>query len=165
MLERKRGDVLREPVEALVNTVNCVGVMGRGVALAFKRAFPENFRAYAAVCRRGEVRPGAMFVFETGQVAGPKYIVNFPTKRHWKAKSHMEDIVSGLAALAGEIRSRGIRSIALPRLGCGLGGLGWTEVRPRIEDALAPLDAVRVVIVEPAGQSSGQREAANPGQR
>ena len=81
---------MQEPVEALVNSVNCVGVMGRGVALAFKKAFPENFKAYAAACQRKEVRPSAMFVFETGRIFGPKYIINFPTKQHWKAKSRME---------------------------------------------------------------------------
>ena len=82
-IEYRRGDILRADVEALVNTVNCVGIMGRGIALQFKNAFPANFKAYEAACKREEVQPGRMFVFETGQLM-PKYIINFPTKRHWK---------------------------------------------------------------------------------
>ena len=123
MIEFRTGDILSEEADALVNTVNCVGVMGRGIALQFKRAFPENFRAYAARCKRNEMQPGRVFVFETGQVLPPRYIINFPTKRHWRGKSRMEDIEAGLRSLADEIRSRGIRSIAVPPLGSGLGGL------------------------------------------
>ena len=151
MIEYKTGDILAEDVEALVNTVNCVGVMGRGVALQFKSAFPENFEAYADACKRDEVQPGRMFVFETRQLAFPSYIINFPTKRHWRGKSRLEDIEAGLEALVREIRDRNIRSIALPPLGSGLGGLKWTEIRPRIEAALRELDEVEVVVFEPGG--------------
>ena len=151
MIEFKTGDILSEEADALVNTVNCVGIMGRGIALQFKRAFPENFRAYAARCKRNEMQPGRMFVFETGQVLPPRYIVNFPTKRHWRGKSRMEDIEAGLRSLADEIRSRGIRSIAVPPLGSGLGGLHWPEVRIRLEAALGELDDVRIVVFEPEG--------------
>src|SRR5438094_1382872 len=136
MIKYKKGDILQEDAEALVNTVNCVGVMGRGIALQFKNAFPENFKAYAAACKQGEVEPGRMFVFETGQLTPQRYIINFPTKRHWRGKSRLEDIEAGLAALAKLIRSKPIRSIALPPLGSGLGGLEWATVRPRIEAAL-----------------------------
>ena len=125
MIEYKTGNLLHEDAEALVNSVNCVGVMGRGIALQFKRAWPDNFRAYAAACRRGEVRPGRMFVFPTNQLDNPKYIINFPTKRHWRSKSRLEDIRAGLEALAQEIRQRKIRSVAVPPLGSGLGGLPW----------------------------------------
>lgn len=125
MIEYTQGDILKCEAEALVNTVNCVGVMGRGIALQFKRMFPENFKAYAAACKRREVRPGRMFVFETGQLTPPRYIINFPTKRHWRGKSRMDDIESGLVALVAVIRARGIRSIAIPPLGSGLGGLDW----------------------------------------
>jgi O-acetyl-ADP-ribose deacetylase (regulator of RNase III) len=149
MIEYKTGDILAEDVEALVNTVNCVGFMGRGIALQFKKAWPENFRAYAAACRRHEVEPGRMFVFETGRLTHPRYIVNFPTKRHWRGRSRMEDIEAGLVALSSEIRSRRIQSIAIPPLGAGLGGLEWAEIRPRIEDALSDLSDVRVVVFEP----------------
>lgn len=149
MIEYKTGNILAEEVDAVVNTVNCVGVMGRGIALQFKKHFPENFRAYAAACRRGEVAPGRMFVLETGSLTPPRFIINFPTKRHWRGKSRLEDIRSGLAALTDEIQKRGIRSVAIPPLGCGLGGLRWDEVRPLIAASLEPLGEVRVVIFEP----------------
>jgi O-acetyl-ADP-ribose deacetylase (regulator of RNase III) len=122
MIEFKTGDILQTDAEALVNTVNCVGIMGRGIALQFKQAFPDNFKAYEAACARKEAQPGRMLVFETGFLANPKYIVNFPTKRHWRGKSRIEDIEAGLKALVDEIRKRGIRSIAVPPLGSGLGG-------------------------------------------
>lgn len=151
MIEFKTGDILQADVEALVNTVNCVGIMGRGIALQFKNDFPENFKAYEAACRRDEVQPGKMFVFETGALTNPKFIINFPTKRHWRGKSRMEDIESGLKALVEEIRVRGIRSIAIPPLGSGLGGLNWNDVRPRIVEALRGLSDLRVIVFEPNG--------------
>ena len=157
MITFKTGDVLTEAAEALVNTVNCVGVMGRGVALQFKRAFPENFKAYAARCKHHEMRPGRVFVFETGAIVPPRYIVNFPTKRHWRGKSRLEDIESGLESLASEIRSRGIRSIAIPPLGSGLGGLHWPSVRTRMEAALGMLDDVEIVIFQPGGAPADGR--------
>jgi O-acetyl-ADP-ribose deacetylase (regulator of RNase III) len=151
MIELIRGDILRAEAEALVNTVNCVGYMGRGIALQFKRAFPENFAVYAAACKRGEVQPGRMLVVETGQLTNPRYIVNFPTKRHWKGKSRLGDIDAGLDALIAEVTGRRIASIAVPPLGCGLGGLDWADVRPRIERAFAALPDVRVLVYEPSG--------------
>jgi len=151
MIEYKSGSILTEDVEALVNTVNCVGVMGRGIALQFKNAFPANYKAYASACKRGEVVPGRMFVFETEEMINPRYIINFPTKRHWKGKSRMEDIETGLTALKQELRERGIRSIAIPPLGCGLGGLDWNEVKPRIEATLSELPEVAAVVYEPQG--------------
>lgn len=157
MIEYKKGDILREDVDALVNTVNCVGIMGRGIALQFKNAFPENFKSYVAACKRDEVQPGQMLVFETGRLTNPKYIINFPTKRHWRGKSRIEDIDAGLVALVNEIRSRNIHSIAIPPLGSGLGGLEWTNVRPRIENSLRALDNVKVVIFEPAASSDDTR--------
>ncbi|GIX10385.1 macro domain-containing protein [Elioraea sp.] len=160
MITSKTGDLLAEPAEALVNTVNCVGVMGRGVALQFRNAFPENYSAYRAACDRGEVQPGRMFVFELGQLTRPRWIINFPTKRHWRGRSKIEDIEAGLKALVAEIRSRGIRSIALPPLGSGLGGLDWREVKPRIEAALGALDDVNIVLFEPAGSPADGRGIA-----
>jgi O-acetyl-ADP-ribose deacetylase (regulator of RNase III) len=157
MIEYKSGDILTEDTEAVVNTVNCVGVMGRGIALQFKRAFPENYKAYAVACKRDELRPGRMFVFETGQLANPRYIINFPTKRHWRGKSRLEDIDAGLTALVDEVRSRKIRSIAIPPLGSGLGGLEWSEVRARIESRLRELSDVRVVVFEPGGAPADMR--------
>lgn len=149
MITFRTGNILESNAEALVNTVNCVGIMGRGVALAFKQAFPANFKAYAAACGRHEVKPGRMFVFETRLVSGPKYIINFPTKRHWRGKSRIEDIEAGLVALVAEIKAREIRSVALPPLGSGLGGLDWRDVRPRIERALQPLAHVDIAVYEP----------------
>ncbi len=150
MIEYQTGDLFAAEVEALVNTVNCVGVMGRGVALQFKKAFPENFKAYANACERGEIEPGRMFITE--RLDNPKYIINFPTKRHWRGKSRLGDIESGLDALADEIRERGIRSVAVPPLGSGLGGLHWPDVRSRIESALSDVPAsVRVIVFEPNG--------------
>lgn len=151
MIEYKSGDILSEDAEALVNTVNCVGVMGRGIALQFKKAFPENFKAYASACKREEVQPGRMFIFETGQLTNPRYIINFPTKRHWRGKSRMEDIEAGLKALVDTVHRYNIRSIAIPPLGSGLGGLDWSEVKSHIETALQPLTDVRVIVYEPAG--------------
>jgi O-acetyl-ADP-ribose deacetylase (regulator of RNase III) len=158
MIEYRTGNLLGEDVEALVNTVNCVGVMGRGVALQFKKAFPANFAAYAQACRRGEVQPGRMFVYEMDGLTNPRFIINFPTKRHWRGKSRMEDIEYGLLALIEEIRRRGIRSIAIPPLGSGLGGLHWPEVRSRIERAVAAVPDVRTVVYEP-GATDEERKA------
>jgi O-acetyl-ADP-ribose deacetylase (regulator of RNase III) len=149
VIEFTTGDILRADVEALVNTVNCVGIMGRGIALQFKNDFPENFKAYKAACEREEVQPGKMFVFETLTLTNPKLIINFPTKRHWRGKSRMEDIESGLNSLVEEIRNRGIRSIAIPPLGSGLGGLDWADVRPRIEAALRGINDLDAVIFGP----------------
>ena len=151
MIQYKSGNILTEDAEALLNTVNCVGVMGRGIALQFKNAFPENFKAYAAACKRKEVQPGQMFIFETNTLTNPKFIVNFPTKRHWRGKSRIDDVRSGMDALVAELQNRKIRSIAIPPLGSGLGGLNWAEVRSLIKEALIGLDDVQVVIYEPKG--------------
>ena len=159
MIEYKTGDILREDAEAIINTVNCVGVMGRGIALQFKNAFPQNFKAYAVACKNEEVQPGRMFVFETGQLTNPRYIINFPTKRHWRGKSRIEDIEAGLKALVGVIRQHNIHSIAIPPLGSGLGGLDWSEVRPRIESAMQSLTDVRVIIYEPKGAPATEKMA------
>src|SRR5439155_9797600 len=134
MLELTRGNILEADAEALVNTVNCIGVMGKGIALQFRNAFPDNFQAYERACRLHEVRPGRMFVFETGRLY-PKYIINFPTKRHWKGKARLSDIESGLVDLIKEVKRLRINSIAVPPLGCGNGGLEWTEVAPLIKSA------------------------------
>ena len=167
MIRFVTGDILAADADALVNTVNCVGIMGRGVALQFKKAFPENFKAYKAACLREEVQPGRMFVFETGYVGNPKYIINFPSKRHWKGKSRMEDIESGLRAFVDVIREREIRSVAMPPLGSGLGGLHWPGVRRRIENAVRSLPDVAFTVFEPrdaapADGTEGRRSATPP---
>src|SRR5581483_2077543 len=146
-----RGDILEADAEALVNTVNSVGVMGRGIALQFKRAYPGNFKEYASACKRGEIQPGRMFVFDTGELTNPRYIINFPTKVDWRGKSRIEHIESGLNALIEEIKTREIKSIAIPPLGSGLGGLNWNSVRPLIERAMAEVPEVDVAVYEPVG--------------
>ena len=149
MIESCHGDLLAAEAEALVNAVNCVGVMGKGIAVAFKRAYPAVFVAYAAACKRGEVVPGRVLVVATDGREGPRYVINFPTKRHWRDASRLDDIEAGLPVLVGEVERLGLRSIAIPPLGCGLGGLGWRDVRPRIEQAFARLPEVQVLLYEP----------------
>ena len=151
MIKPTRGNLIEADAEALVNTVNCEGFMGKGIALQFKRGFPDNFKAYEKACRSHEVRPGRMFVYPTGSMINPKYIINFPTKRHWRENSRMQDIEAGLKALVKEIRELKVASVAVPPLGCGYGGLDWREVRPRIEKALAKLPDVTVMLYEPVG--------------
>ena len=157
MIEYKTGDILKENTEAIVNTVNCVGVMGRGIALQFKNAFPDNFIAYAIACKKQEVQPGKMFVFETGKCLNPKIIINFPTKRHWRGKSRIEDIERGLDALVYTINKYNIRSIAIPPLGSGLGGLDWLKIKPMIDSALKQFDDVRVIVFEPKGAPAAEK--------
>ena len=149
MITFEKGDLLEADVEALVNTVNTVGVMGKGIALMFKERFPDNFDAYAAACREDKVRIGEMFVTENREFDGPRWIVNFPTKTHWRTKTKPEWIETGLIALVGVIRENEIRSIALPPLGCGNGGLDWGDVRPLVESALGGLQDLKVVVFEP----------------
>ena len=149
MITFKQGNLLDAPMEALVNTVNTVGVMGKGIALMFKEAFPENFHTYEDASKRGEVRVGQMFVTESSRLEGPRWIINFPSKKHWRNPSKLEWITAGLEDLRRVVNEKGIHSIALPPLGCGNGGLDWADVRPEIERALAPLEDVEVVVFEP----------------
>ncbi|RKG96005.1 type II toxin-antitoxin system antitoxin DNA ADP-ribosyl glycohydrolase DarG [Corallococcus carmarthensis] len=154
MIEAGTGDLLKADVEALVNAVNTEGVMGKGIALQFKQAFPGNFKAYKQACDRKEVRPGSMFVFDQKGLAGaPRYIINFPTKRHWRSPSRIEDVESGLVDLVRVIQELRISSIAVPALGCGNGGLSWSEVEPLITAALGNLEGVRLMLFAPAGES------------
>lgn len=145
----KKGDILKSDAEALVNTVNCVGVMGRGIALQFKKKFPDNFAAYKRACDAHELTLGNVLVFDTGKMFNPRYIINFPTKNHWRAKSRIEDVVAGLEALVTVVKDRKIKSIAIPPLGCGLGGLDWEDVRPLILQAFEELPDVQVSVFEP----------------
>jgi O-acetyl-ADP-ribose deacetylase (regulator of RNase III) len=151
MIELAEGNLLQADVEALVNTVNTVGVMGKGIALQFKKAFPEMFPAYKAACAAGDIVPGRVHVYERDDLLNPKYVINFPTKTHWKGKSQLDYVERGLQDLVRVIRQRGIRSIALPPLGCGLGGLNWPEVLERIQTALGDLEGVLVLVYPPNG--------------
>ncbi|NDV24320.1 macro domain-containing protein [Desulfovibrio sp. JC022] len=158
MIEITSGDIFQSKAQALVNTVNCVGVMGRGLALQFKKAFPENFTEYKAVCDKKELHIGMMFTHDTRNLTGEqRYIINFPTKRHWRAKSRIEDIQAGLAALVEEIKTKNINSIAIPPLGCGLGGLPWEMVRAEIENAFTALPETTVYLYEPKGSPAADQ--------
>lgn len=151
MIKFVKGNLLEADVEALVNTVNTVGVMGKGIALQFKQAFPENYQAYEKAHRNDEIQPGKVLIFSTGKFVNPKYILNFPTKRHWRGKTRLDDIETGLLDLVRLIKEYQIKSIAIPPLGCGFGGLDWKDVRPRITAAVQGLDEVGVLIFEPKG--------------
>jgi len=149
MIFRADGDLLATDAEALVNTVNTVGVMGKGIALQFKLAFPDNYTAYETACKRSEVQIGEMFLFHRQN--NPRVIINFPTKRHWKGKSKIEDIKAGLKALIEVVKKERITSIAVPPLGCGNGGLDWAEVHPLIAQAFSELPDVTVQLFYPEG--------------
>jgi O-acetyl-ADP-ribose deacetylase (regulator of RNase III) len=151
MIKIAAGNLLKADADAIVNTVNTVGVMGKGIALQFKQAFPDNYKAYRNACERNEVQPGRMFVFSTNKMIGPKYIINFPTKRHWKGRSRMEDIEAGLKALVEVVIKLDIHSIAIPPLGCGSGGLNWDEIKPRIDSTFRVLPDVLVLLYKPQG--------------
>lgn len=149
MITYTQGNLLDAPVEALVNTVNTVGVMGKGIALMFKERFDRNFALYAAACKAKEVQVGHMFVTETEQLTGPRWIINFPTKQDWRSPSRLEWIEQGLVDFRRVLVERQIRSVAIPPLGAGNGGLDWPSVKERIDDALGDLSDTEVVVFEP----------------
>lgn len=152
MISYTQGNLLEARVDALVNTVNTVGVMGAGIALMFKERFGRNFDLYAAACKAQQVKVGEMFLTETGELDGPRWIINFPTKEHWKGRSRLEWVESGLEDLKRVLRERKIRSVAIPPLGAGNGGLDWPTVRARIHDALVNLEDLDVIVYEPTHQ-------------
>jgi len=152
MVKYTQGNLLESDAEAVVNTVNTVGIMGKGIALMFKKQFPLNFKDYARACNDGEVRIGKMFVTENKELSGPRWIINFPTKIHWRDKTRIEWIEEGLKDIIRVIREKKIRSIAIPPLGCGNGGLDWNNVCPLIESALEELDDVSAVVYEPTSK-------------
>jgi len=154
MIREARGNLLDADVDALVNTVNTVGVMGKGIALQFKRAYPLMFEAYAAAAKAGEVQLGRMFVYPTAALSGPRYVVNFPTKAHWRSRSRLADVRAGLADLVAVVRALDIASVAVPPLGCGNGGLEWAQVEPLITEAFGDVPDVDVIVYPPAGAPS-----------
>jgi O-acetyl-ADP-ribose deacetylase (regulator of RNase III) len=149
MIRYTTGNLLDAQAEALVNTVNEMGVMGKGIALMFREAFPANTAAYEAACKQGEVRVGRMFITENRALSGPLWIINFPTKKHWRHPSKLQWVRNGLVDLKRVITENKITSIALPALGCGNGGLGWEQVRPLIEAALSSLPDVNATVFGP----------------
>ena len=152
MIKFTQGNLLDADVDAVVNTVNTVGVMGKGIALMFKERFPENYKDYAAACKRGAVQVGRMFVTRSSELGGPRWIINFPTKQHWRGSSKLEWIIEGLKDLKKVLAQHGIRSVAIPPLGSGNGGLEWSDVRPLIESALADVSGVDVLVYEPTAK-------------
>jgi O-acetyl-ADP-ribose deacetylase (regulator of RNase III) len=152
MMRFVQGNLLTAETDAVVNTVNTVGVMGKGIALMFKERFPKNYEAYAAACERGEVQIGKMFVTSNDELGGPRWIINFPTKKHWRQPTKLDWVLEGLDSLKVVIVEKRIRSIAIPPLGCGNGGLEWKVVRPAIETALSNLVDVDIIVYEPTEQ-------------
>ncbi len=167
-IEIRQGDIFKEDVEAIVNTVNCEGVMGKGLALQFKKRFPENFKRYAQTCKNEEVQIGKMFVSKVDaqlslfdrphssdedtdpeRSPGLRWIINFPTKKGWRQSSRLEDVEEGLQDLVRVIREKHIESIAIPALGCDLGGLDWEHVEPKIKNAIEPINELRAVLLQP----------------
>lgn len=149
MIELKKGDMMQSEAEALVNTVNTVGVMGKGIALQFKETFPNNNKAYIDACKRNELEPGKLLaVWDENLHIGKKLIINFPTKVHWRNPSKYEYIEKGLLALRELLQKEKVKSVAIPPLGCGNGGLDWALVKPMIEKTLNGLDT-KVLIFEP----------------
>jgi len=153
MIQEAHGNLLDAEADALVNTVNTVGVMGKGIALQFKRAFPANYKAYKRACDQGLVELGRMFIWDAGAIGGdgPRYIINFPTKKHWRSKSKLQDIRAGLDDLVRHLKDLSVTSVAVPPLGCGHGGLQWDQVRPLIENAFEELPEVTVLVYPPEG--------------
>jgi len=151
MIHYTQGNLLDSKAQALVNTVNTVGIMGKGIALMFKDRFADNFRLYAQACKAGDVRTGRMFVTEPQELDGPRWIINFPTKQHWRGDSRLEWIVEGLQDLRRFLVDHQVRSIAIPPLGAGNGGLDWAAVRPHINHALGDLD-VEITVYEPTAR-------------
>ncbi len=158
-IELTQGDLLSADVEALVNPVNTKGVMGKGLALQFKQAFPEVFREYERACRAGVVVVGRMHVVTRGDP--PRCVIHFPTKDHWREPSELSYVREGLVDLVAQVRTRGIRSIAIPPLGCGLGGLDWSDVQPLIVKAFAEVPDVRVLLFEPTLSAAGTSRSAS----
>ena len=149
MIRYTQGNLLEAHAEAVINTVNEIGVMGKGIALMIREAFPSSAKAYMEACKRGEVRVGKMFVTAAEGLLGPRWIIHFPTKKHWRHPSRMEWVRDGLEDLVRVLREKQIRSVAMPPLGCGNGGLEWSQVRREIELAMSDLVDVDVIVYEP----------------
>jgi len=145
--------------QALVNPVNCVGTMGKGLALAFKQNFPRNYQAYVQACRAGQIQPGRIMVFDRGTPSSPRYIINLPTKRHWRESSRLEDVEEGLRDMLRVLDRYAIESVGIPALGCGWGGLDWQIVRERMQDILAHQPSVSFTLFPPKSATNIPRAA------
>ena len=143
------GNIFDSPTQVVANTVNCVGVMGKGLALEFKSRYPDMYADYKKRCDQKQVKPGEPYIWENDRVQ----ILNFPTKRHWREKSRLDDIEAGLEYLSTHYEQMGIYTLALPALGCANGGLDWKDVRPLIEKYLAEIPDLEVFVYMPKGYS------------
>lgn len=152
MIQFRQGNLLEAEAQALVNTVNTVGIMGKGIALMFKERFDDNYRQYAAACKAHEVRTGHMFITQPTELDGPRWIVNFPTKQHWRSPSRLEWVTEGLQDLRTFLIENQVKSIAIPPLGAGNGGLDWEVVKLEIERALGDLADIQITVFEPTKQ-------------
>ncbi len=151
-IEVRVGDLFESSAQTLVNTVNCVGVMGKGIALQFKERFPDMYKDYEQRCRRGEVKLGTPYLYRT---LIPPWVVNFPTKDHWRSVSRIADIIAGLEYLLGHHKEWGIESLAVPPLGCGEGQLEWAIVGPTLHKYLRRMD-IPVELYAPHGTPRAQ---------
>lgn len=155
MIYYTTGNLLESDADALVNTVNTVGVMGKGIALMFKQRFPDNYCQYKAACGAGRVVTGSMFVTEVRELMGPRWVINFPTKQHWRDLSQLVWIEAGLQDLRRFLIEHKVKSAAIPGLGTGNGGLDWAEVRPLIGQILGSLDT-EIVVYQPHDSQVGR---------
>jgi O-acetyl-ADP-ribose deacetylase (regulator of RNase III) len=162
MITSKTGNILDAGTQALVNTVNTVGVMGKGIALQFKNEFPENFAAYMQAVKREELKVGTVQVVPVKSTGGVEYVVNFPTKAHWRFPSRLEWIKTGLEDLKKKIAEYKIKSIAIPPLGCGNGGLNWKDVEPLIRETLNDVDADIVLYLPDDRVKEALKKEENP---
>ena len=160
MIRYAEGDLLDSGAQALVNAVNCEGVMGKGIALAFRRRFPEHFRSYRRACAAGEVQPGRMHV---DILPDGRSVIAFPTKSSWRQPSRLDWISEGIPDLVRTVRNLGVRSVAVPQLGCGAGGLDWTEVRPLLVKGFAPYGDTDVLLYGPAPPDFSVRRRLDDG--
>lgn len=153
MIRYIEGNILDDDAEALVNPVNCVGVMGAGLAKAFKERFPNTSAWYRKGCDEGKVKPGEVYIIPIRLGRNRQWVAHVPTKDHWRDPSRLEWVQGGLDGLADFVREMRLRSVAIPMLGCGLGGLAWSDVRPLIERAFAGLPDVDVRVYGPAAEA------------
>ena len=158
MIYFKDGDIFKDTSEAIVNAVNCVGVMGKGIALKFKEKYPDNYIMYKTACDRKEVKIGKMFIYKESN----KTIINFPTKQHWRNDSKIEYIKEGLEDLVKVLQSLNIESVAMPAIGCGNGGLSWDIVKKTIKEYLSDVD-MSIVVYNPVDikENKGDKMSVN----
>lgn len=149
MITYQSGNIFHDQVDAIINPVNTVGVMGKGLALQFKKAFPDNFKVYKKACDDKSFMTGQVLSVPLNSISAPFYVINFPTKAHWKASSKIEYIEQGLESLKAEVKRLELKSVAIPALGSGLGGLPWPEVEQLIQFSLAELPDVEWRVYAP----------------